>query len=390
MSLYTTEKKICEAAFPRHKGSTVSTSLRLNVVYHKYKTTTVLAENDIKINLVFVHGTGMNKAVWKYHINKLFQLAKSKGWPLDLVISIDAIQLGDSAILNKGKLGWLYHWADGAKDINSVIRHEQGTTGDYIQDDYHKNVAIGHSIGGHQVLVASFYEPELYAAVVPIEAVVYSNPAYTQKFIKVFGKLSGLILDTFDLIGDVNMYFKELSFYRNTNPEILDDFLKEEIYVVEEGEAESLEIKYKTKCSRENQMVSYISSAISLTHAMALLPLLKNRVYHIVGTEATWNPPESVSWIRDNIDSKLITAIDLPGEHLLNIENPDQMVDTIGGIIDKESEHYKRALETSPFSRGKDTEKSVEQNLNNLLTGDVLNVDYFEVSLGPETKKSKL
>lgn len=388
MSLYTTEKKICEAAFPRHKGSTAIPHQRLSIVYLKYKTTAVFKPEDIKINLVFAHGTGMNKSVWKYHINKLFEAAKAKGWPLDLVISIDAIQLGDSGLLNNDKIGWLYYWADGARDVNNVVRHEQNTTGDFIQDDFHKNIAIGHSIGGYQVTVASYYEPEFFSAIIPIEPVIYSNPSHVARFIKVFKKLGGLILDSFDLLDDVNTYFRELSFYRNTKPEILDDFLEDEIYL-KKGDEPS-EVKYNTKCTRENQMVSYISSAISLTHSMDVIPLLQNRVYHTIGTEAAWNPPEAITWFREHINPELLTAIDLPGEHLLNIEKPDQMIDTIAGVIDTETEHYKKALLDSPFLKSNDPSKAVDGNKERLFQGEVDNVDFFKVVYEQKSTKNKL
>lgn len=331
---YSVEKKSINAAFPRYPGSTVSKRDRLKVVYLKYQNDKKFASDDIKVNLVFAHGTGMNKLIWKYLIGKLYENSDKNGWNLNCVIALDAVGHGDSALANQGKLGHHYKWDDGSKDIIQVLRYEIETTGHYYNDAFNKTICVGHSMGGFQTIVAAYLEPSLFDAIIPIEAVCYLEPAMRQKFTKIFSKIYQLLIDNFDSQEEVNKYFKEMSFFKVFAPEVMEDFLKDEIYT--EIDPETKEIRYKVKSSTANQVVAYLGSGISIDTGMACLPLLTCGVCHVIGEEAKWNPPQSISFIRGSIPKHLLDVVDMPkGEHLVNAQLPDETASVIVDYISK-------------------------------------------------------
>ncbi len=142
-----------DAHYPRTPlNSTVYPSDRLDLVLTVYESRLLdsvdSAHNDLHnkeiINLIFVHGTGMCKEVWNYHIDKLFRGndKKDRKWILGTAVAIDAVNHGDSYLLNKNKVGWCYNWLDGGKDISRVVKklNLKGRT-----------LSIGHSMGGYQV-----------------------------------------------------------------------------------------------------------------------------------------------------------------------------------------------------------------------------------------------
>lgn len=335
--LYTLEKKTTDAAFPRAPGSTILSNDRLKIVYNKYLTARgAISKDKIKVNLIFAHGTGMNKSIWNYHIKKLFEHSQSAStWVLNSVLSIDAIGHGDSSLLNEGKIGWVYKWEDGSKDIIQVIKHEQQTTNEFVNNASTKNILIGHSLGGFMAVVAGFYEPSMFDAVIPVEGVLFMDPKTDGRFLGIFSKLSSILIDRFESEEEYNDYFTKFSIYKAFHPEVLKDFMEDEkaTYV----DPETKETKFMTKASTTNQMTTYYSARISIPLVMEIFPLLTVPLVHVIGSKATWNPPQSIKFIRDAVPKEyLLDAIDIPeGEHLVNGNDPDALVKIIEDTIKK-------------------------------------------------------
>lgn len=333
--LFTVEKKIADAAFPRASGSTILSTDRLKIVYNKYLTTQgAISKDKIKINLVFAHGTGMNKMIWNYHITKLFELAQSSStYVLNSVLAIDAVQHGDSALINEGKIGWVFMWDEGGKDIVEVVKHEQQTTNEFVNNADTKNILIGHSLGGFMSVMAAFYEPSMFDAVIPIEGVLYTDDNSSIRFMKVFSKLGQLLIDKFDSEEEYNDYFTKFSIYKNFDKRVLKDFMEDErgTWV----DPETKETKFITKASTPNQMTTYYSAGLSVPFGMGLYPYIIVPVLHVIGEKGSWNPKESIGWFRNTIAKEyLLDGVNVPeGEHLLNAERPDELIKILQDTI---------------------------------------------------------
>lgn len=338
--LYTLEKKTADATFPRANGSTICATDRLKLSYNKYFTVrNTIPKETIKINLIFAHGTGMNKSIWNYHIRRLYDISeRSEGWKLNSVLAIDAAGHGDSAMLNEGKPGWIYKWEDGAKDLIQVIKQEQRNDNEFVNGPYTKNILVGHSLGGFQAIMAAYYEPSLFDAVIPIEPVIYMDIKHAATFTKIFNKMAAFIIDKFDDEDQFNEYFKEFSFYKNMKPDVLRDLMEDEVATFIDPETK--ETRYMTKASNPSQMATYLSAVLSIPAGMAILPHLRTQVCHIIGDKATWNPPESIPYIRNAIPNEyLMDPVDIRGgQHLVNGEQPDEIIQAIENVILKRVE----------------------------------------------------
>ncbi|KAF6072834.1 hypothetical protein FOB64_000066 [Candida albicans] len=191
------------------------------------------------------------------------------------------------------------------------------TTGDFQNNLESRNLIIGHSMGGFNSLYATFLEPSLFDAVIPIEAVIYGAPGGLEKFSKKFSKISKLLIDTFDSKDDINFFFKEFSFFKNMQDQVSDDFINDEVYEIKDKE--SGEIKYKLKCNTPHQMAAYYG-AFSRFHLVWAI----NKEF-------------------------LAGKVDVPkGEHLLNVELPDETIDIIQNFTTERTKAFIEARNNLP------------------------------------------
>ncbi|ODV82141.1 alpha/beta-hydrolase [Suhomyces tanzawaensis NRRL Y-17324] len=385
---YTVETKTIDAAFPRSPGSTLLVGEKLKLVYNRYKNTQTAPAGAIRYNFVFSHGTGMNKSVWKYHIHQLYQRSGAQFY-VDSVVSIDAAGHGDSALLNANNLGWVCNWGDHGKDINAVVKYEQNTTGDFQNGLESRTIAIGHSFGGHGVILAAFYEPDLYDSIVPIEPVVYGTPESVAKFSKIFSKLSNLLLDDFDSLDDFNDYFTKFSIFKTLDKRVLADFMKDELHVEKDKEGET---HYKTKASNFAQMTCYFGSAVSIPFCMEIQHLIRVPVHHVTGKKATWNLPEGAPFFRSHVQERFISSFDLEeGQHMMNVERPDETVEIIVDYVLKRQEDFKKERETLQEVKYQgDKHKIKETQFDLLKRGDLLSLSGAEKLTVPANALAKL
>lgn len=285
-----------------------------------------------------MHGTGMNKAIWTYYVDELVKIAKkdNSNFELNTVIAFDAVSHCDSAIANKGKLGADYIWADGAKDLIEIIKHESRVDSRFKDAS---NIAIGHSLGGHGVLMAGFFEPLLFDSIVTIEPVIFPMKRGTlEQGIKLFETLSAIIKTKFKTDEEFMDYMRKKSFYKKFHPKIFGDFTNDEKLVTSNS--------VEAKTSKLSQMATYIASAQSIPIGWENLKFIFVPVLHIVGKDASWNPPGSAQKITDRIpDCKMVEIPE--GTHLLHLEIPDAVIERIVDFIQERSDKEQRPSQVS-------------------------------------------
>ncbi|EGV65244.1 hypothetical protein PSN45_002611 [Yamadazyma tenuis] len=352
--LYTQEKKTISAHTPRLPGTTLlaEDQRRLKLVYHKFTTTTPRFTTDqVRINVLFTHGTGMNKSVWNYHIRRLYEESTAAStWYLGSVIAFDNIAHGDSAMLNNDILGWTNGWTDGGKDIIKIVQHEIDTTGDFVNGKYSKNIAVGHSLGGHQTLMAGYLEPHLFDVVIPIEAPYYYDLSQRDRYIGVFKKVSRLIQDEFDTLEDFYTYYRKYSFYQTMQPEVLSEMLEDEYYTVYDPATNTT--KYRSKASKQRQASCYFSSMYNLKKSYTMVPLLECKCVFVEGEKATWNPPQATKYFQDTADpNALLKVHTVPGgTHMCFGEKPDELVAMLKQLFEDRSKFALDAVKFYPES----------------------------------------
>lgn len=337
---YTVELKSTEGVFPRGVGCTILPTDKLKIAYRRYKTKTAVPEGITKVNFIFAHGSGMNKSVWKYHIDQLFKLSeKSSEWRIDSVVAVDAAGHGDSGVINRGKIGWTYDWRDGAKDLIEVVKHEIAETGDFLPSSTSRNVLVGHSLGGFMVSYAGFLEPTLFDSLIAIEPVLYYDSEYTEFFLSRTKKLVQRLKDEFPSEKAAREFFAK-SFYNVMDKRVLDDFVTDELFS-EDG-------KVKTKASVPAQMATYLSAVYSVYPGQKAIKNIEIPFLHVVGTQAMWNPPDAVEYIRSAVPEYLLETAELDGDHLCHGDKVDDTVDLIKGFVDRRVKFVKEHKDSYP------------------------------------------
>lgn len=321
--MFEVESLAAPAAFPRHFGATLAVTDQLQLAYLKYTNARAAPDGAVVFNLIFVHGNGMNKSVWKYYIRRLAEwsdtLGAQQGWHIQTMVTFDAAVHGDLALLNANKLGWLYRWEDGGRDLNALVRHEQAR-GAFVQSPRARNIVVGHSLGGTELLFALHYEPALYDLVFTIDPVGYATTASRKHFTKLIPLLNKLYQDEFDSERLCELYLRH-GFMKNFDARVLEDLIADEMYVARG--------RFRTKASKYQQLAIYMGGFVLIPKVMELLPLLTTPVVHIGVSRGKFNPPGTAEFIRNAVPAPLVTAIDLDGEHLVNAEQPDAVLECL-------------------------------------------------------------
>lgn len=376
---YFYEKKQTDAQFPRTAGATSLPSDRLKLVYDRYKTDKPIPEGVVKVNLIFAHGSGMTKSVWLYHAKKLYELTEnSPTWRVDSIVNVDGATHGDSALVNREKIGWTCDWCDGGRDLIEVVKHESLTTGDFVPDSYTRNILIGHSMGGFNVLYAGYLEPNLFDSIISTEPVIHFEEMFTEFFWKRMKKVGKLIIEEFPSEEAAYKFYREESFYKTLRSDILDEFIRDSIFKDKDG-------KFKLKANRQQALATYLSVGHSGYRGMNILPLLEIPFYHIVGQEATWTPQFSVDYIREHVPEHLLETIEVEkGTHNLHAEMPDTFLKIVTDFVDKRVDFIGSRRNKFPEIAYKNNREEIVKNMTKELEIPDLEACFYYGTVRPK------
>lgn len=98
---YARRLHIIPATHPRTAGTTTEPGVRLDLAVHEYWFPKSIYA---KYTLVMTHGTSFNKDFWNLIIDLLLQSPEISAG-LKRILAIDAVNHGDSAVCNRGRLG---------------------------------------------------------------------------------------------------------------------------------------------------------------------------------------------------------------------------------------------------------------------------------------------
>ncbi|ODQ81068.1 hypothetical protein BABINDRAFT_6910 [Babjeviella inositovora NRRL Y-12698] len=324
---YTYEVCSTGAHHPRKAGSTILPTDRLVVAYARYLPREEL-KNDGKVilNLMFTHGTGMNKSVWRHHIDRLYQLSCSPSvnlpWKLGKVLAMDAVNHCDSAVLNKRKLGHKFFWGDFGKDALAIMKHEG-----LRNSESQRTIGVGHSLGGHAILCAGAFEPIMFDSIFAVDPVIYDSHSFERDNVEVWDlhnkihrRIEKNLLDQFANEEECFRWFQKEAFYNKFQPEVLDYFMRDEVIYNSDGTV-------SCKTTAKQQVVVYTSRDISVLQGRTLLQFITFPVLHLVGSRFTSHfTPEAVEYIRSTLPDVTGAMIENAG-HLLHCERFDETME---------------------------------------------------------------
>ncbi|KAJ7594222.1 Alpha/Beta hydrolase protein [Mycena floridula] len=142
--------------------------------------------------LFLLHANGFNKETWEPTILRLAH-SVSEIWVWE------AVNHGDSALLNKGKLNSLFHWEDGSRDLLNFLVNFLPTSVSPVPlpvllprvstEESHRRLVngfsdrkltfVGHSFGGCTCVLAALRYPKLfYGGLILVDPVLVRPPWY--------------------------------------------------------------------------------------------------------------------------------------------------------------------------------------------------------------------
>lgn len=319
MMSYVSSLHTVAASYPRQAGSTLVDE-RLLLCYRKYVAAIAPSKGNLVVNFVFIHGTGMNKGLWHYHIDKMYREAP---FTVGTVLAPDMVNHGQSAGVNRDNLGYTFDWVDGAYDIVLMLKKESLQTAGCRN----LNILVGHSMGGFLAMYTEYLNPGLFHAVVPINPIVFTSEKSALRSIEVFkGWLKrGYMQDTWPVGPQIaprqvaEAYFKQESFFKRFHSLVLHHMLEDEWYEAGQPTGDVLHTYVKTTVA--NQMVTYLSSLESLKRGMKIFGKVNIPVYHVSSDRDTVIP-QAIEFFRETT-KKVLHPVDCKGFHLVNAEDPD-------------------------------------------------------------------
>ncbi|KAI0052389.1 hypothetical protein FA95DRAFT_1602038 [Auriscalpium vulgare] len=145
------------------------------------------------ITVFMAHANGLHKETFEPILHHLLPKTASGGsYQIDEVWTFDAVQHGDSALLNAAHLGGLFDWADNSRDILNFFLHylpeapssepmplHLPRVPSVISDARRVHglrqrtlVTVGHSFGGTSLALAAHYFPSLFSGLVLVDPVI--------------------------------------------------------------------------------------------------------------------------------------------------------------------------------------------------------------------------
>lgn len=325
----------CPARYPHtvelDTPSNHAEDYQLRISYRKYRTTRQLDPSTKPLNLAFCHGNGMNKGLWHYHIDKLYQQFPQ----LNVVIAIDQVNHGDLVPHNRGKIGSVYNWNDGGKDVAKILTVDEQDV--FLQPNA-VNVLIGHSLGGFQLLMATSREPQLFDLTIIINGVTELGQRYKdlmKRLVKLWLDAQRVVLE-FDTKGkdwyaEVMKFMEKQLFFKRFQPTVLHNMVYDEYLGIYDQNQSYDRVELKT--SARAQYTVYRDGPDLIWESLPKYELITLKVYVVFCDKDLLTPEGREDLIRRLPNAEHVLIKDR--YHLYNAEQPDECLATITPWIEE-------------------------------------------------------
>ncbi|KAI6041545.1 Alpha/beta hydrolase family-domain-containing protein [Pisolithus marmoratus] len=187
------------------------------------------------LTLFLAHANGFPKEIWETMLRSLLD---SPAAPLvHEVWSWEAVQHGDSALLNGENLSGIFDWQDNARDIANFLLYYlpdeatstplptqlsriSQTTSDARKDHGYlqrKIVVVGHSFGGNTSTLAALNFPKLFSSLILVDPVIVNYGSHEFELVR--GAL--IRRGTWPSREEALRLFEQKSFFASWHPDVL-------------------------------------------------------------------------------------------------------------------------------------------------------------------------
>ncbi|KAH9847867.1 alpha/beta-hydrolase [Lenzites betulinus] len=207
---------------------------------------TLASNHSHGITLFLHHSGGFSRQVWEPMLSTLVQRLSASGADvIDEIWSFEAVQHGDSAIINDHAQRDVVDWSDMTRDIlnflTTYLPHEPGAALDTVLQPNslcdsplrkRKVVGVGHSFGGTLVIRAALADPTLFDALVLVEPIIFSGAFHDRGAGPGAGMLRFLLAGTlakqsvFTSAADARAYLAEYPLTARWDPRVMENFMR--------------------------------------------------------------------------------------------------------------------------------------------------------------------
>lgn len=337
-SRYRTQLHNIKASFPRFPDSSNPDfpADALQIAYRKYTATSSQPAHAKVFNLVFLHGTGMNKGIWHYHIDKLYQKCHSIDVHVNVVLAIDAVNHGHLAQINRGKLGKNFDYRDFALDAAKVCQAEHETL------KFAKTIIVGHSMAAFVSLIAVYMYPTMFESCVLLNPTCYQpNTEYDTPYepFLTWERKKYMETEFYFGVGEnwkekIIEYMGTKGLYRGFNREVLANMMEDEFPPEPEvrglGEGASVYVELNT--SKKQTLITYFGGLEALLKTTPIFAGVQVPVYRILGE---FDTAKEADRRRLEMAMPKMKTIYLKGQkHLVQGTRPDMFVELMMEILE--------------------------------------------------------
>ncbi|KAI6138208.1 Alpha/Beta hydrolase protein [Pisolithus thermaeus] len=189
------------------------------------------------LTLFLAHANGFPKEVWETMLRSLMDSPAAS--LVDEVWSLEAVQHGDSALMNAENLSGMFDSQDNARDIANFLLHylpeeatstslptqlprvPQTTSDARKEHGYHqrKLVVLGHSVGGSTSAFAALNFPKLFSSLILVDPVIFNYGSHDLGFKLASGAL--MRRDTWRSREEALRLLRKKPFFISWHPDVL-------------------------------------------------------------------------------------------------------------------------------------------------------------------------
>ncbi|EIN14493.1 hypothetical protein PUNSTDRAFT_41688 [Punctularia strigosozonata HHB-11173 SS5] len=299
-----------------------------------------------RITLILAHANGFPKEIWEPTLQSLISHSESADYIIEEIWSWEAVQHGDSALINAKALSGVHDWADNSRDILNFLINYMPSAGSDESLPTHLNpvepsvsafraksgfsdrtlVAIGHSYGGTTSAFAALTHPWLFSAIILIDPIINPASDYGEKY--VHHLVAGAIKrrNGWSSRAEALEQFKRIPFFAAWEPAVLQRYIDFGLYEDRKGQ-------FQLKMTPIQEAVAFVETRLS-AKVWDLMPLLDEQVaLHWVKPARLLSIPglrtkeesekiaQELVWLRPANASNTI----LPTGHLVPHESPSSL-----------------------------------------------------------------
>ncbi|KAI9438201.1 Alpha/Beta hydrolase protein [Lactarius indigo] len=275
------------------------------------------------LTLLLLHANGLHKETFEPTLRYLFEaMDNEKQYQIDEIWALDAVQHGDSGVVNAQNLGSLFIWHDHARDILNFILHflpeevtpstlptnlprvstEASEARKRLGFANRKLVVVGHSLGGCAAALAAYSVPTPFSGLVFVDPVIRPTPVVGTHQIRgyVIGALSRR--SVWQSREEAHTLMAKSPFFGSWDPDVLRSYI--EYALVEDASG-----RVRLKCTNL-QEAAVFADGIRGIEAWSTLPYIDERIpvkwlvppseRSVLGSyemmqETIWSRPENAS-----------------------------------------------------------------------------------------------